>query len=195
MADFTLKAADRFPVGTTVSAYARSNWGTHELPPTGAPKGSAAGSGVVASNGSATITGLSDGVAYFAHASVSGADRYVTITPREPRDEPSGSRTTASGESIAVPRPASTAVTPKAAASVGVTSLEILAANPARVEATICNDHATNVVYLALGAVAVVNQGVRLNAAGGTYTTPPGYTGTIEAVATGASTVVTFAEV
>jgi hypothetical protein len=62
------------------------------------------------------------------------------------------------------------------------------------VEVTICNDHATQVVYLALGATAVANQGIRLSAAGGSYTTSA-FTGAINAIATGAGTVVTFAEV
>jgi hypothetical protein len=80
------------------------------------------------------------------------------------------------------------------AVTVGAASAQIVAANDARVEVTICNDHATQVVYLALGATAVANQGIRLNAAGGSYTTSS-FTGAINGIATGAGTVVTFAEV
>lgn len=78
--------------------------------------------------------------------------------------------------------------------SVGTSSVQVAAANRARVEITICNDHASQVVYLGLGEAAVANKGVRLNAAGGSYTTRS-FTGAINAIATGASTTVTFVEV
>lgn len=87
-----------------------------------------------------------------------------------------------------------TATTPNAAVSVGTEDKEIVAANPARVEITICNDHATNVVYLSLGGTAVVNRGIRLNPAGGSYTTNA-YTGEIRGIATGAATPATVSEV
>lgn len=88
-----------------------------------------------------------------------------------------------------------TAAIPKSRITVGTTSQPVLAANSARLEATICNDHGTNTVYLALGAAALVNQGIRLNAGGGNYTTPPGYTGSVHAVANGEGTGVTFTEI
>lgn len=94
-----------------------------------------------------------------------------------------------SPSAVAVP------VTGAGTSTIGTTSVEIVAANTARREATVCNDHASNIVYLALGGDAFVGRGVRLNAQGGTYTTPPGYTGSIEVIATAASTVVTFVEV
>lgn len=102
--------------------------------------------------------------------------------------------TIASDQDALTTRPSTVSTAANGSVTVGVTSVEIRTANTARIEATICNDHATNIVYLALGAVAVVNKGVRLNPGGGEYTTPPGYTGTIEAVATGATTNVTFTE-
>lgn len=77
---------------------------------------------------------------------------------------------------------------------VSTSTAEVLAANAARVEATVCNDHSANVVYLALGVPAVSGQGIRLNAAGGSYTTPPGYKGTVNAIATGSGTNVCFVE-
>lgn len=77
--------------------------------------------------------------------------------------------------------------------TVGGSSTAVVAANDARVEVTICNDHATQIVYLALGSTAVLNKGIRLNAAGGSYTTGA-FSGAINAIATGAGTVVTFAE-
>lgn len=89
---------------------------------------------------------------------------------------------------------ASAATTPKAAVTVGASDTSIVAANPQRVEVTIVNDHATQIVYLALGAAAVANQGIRLNAAGGSYTTNA-YTGEIRGIATGAGTVVVYSEV
>jgi len=54
------------------------------------------------------------------------------------------------------------------AVSVGDTSTTILAANANRKYALIVNDSDT-VIYLALGAAASVNSGIRLNANGGAY--------------------------
>jgi len=54
------------------------------------------------------------------------------------------------------------------AVSVGDTSTTILAANADRKYALIVNDSDT-VIYLALGAAASVNSGIRLNANGGAY--------------------------
>lgn len=86
------------------------------------------------------------------------------------------------------------AKTPVSAVTVGASDTLIVAANTARTEVTICNDHATNVLYLALGGTAVVNQGIRVNAAGGSYTTNA-FSGAIRGIATGAGTVVTLSEV
>jgi hypothetical protein len=79
-------------------------------------------------------------------------------------------------------------------ATVGAASGAVVAANPSRIEVTIVNDHATQIVYLSLGGTAVVGSGIRLNAAGGSYTTNA-YTGAINGIATGASTNVCFSEV
>lgn len=87
-----------------------------------------------------------------------------------------------------------TAKTPTSSATIGGTSAAVVPANAQRVEVTICNDHATQIAYLALGATAVLNQGIRLAPAGGSYTTQA-FTGAINAIATGATTVLTFAEV
>jgi len=76
VADAVLRS-DRFPVGNTVNAYPASNWNHWQLPPTGNPVGSSAGSGVVASDGSVTIAGLRAKTEYFAHTDVGGDDRYV----------------------------------------------------------------------------------------------------------------------
>lgn len=48
-------------------------------------------------------------------------------------------------------------------------SVPVLLANPRRKGATIVNDSAANVIYLAKGDHAIVNTGIRLNAAGGSY--------------------------
>lgn len=80
------------------------------------------------------------------------------------------------------------------AVSVGTSSTLIVAANEGRVEVTICNDHATQVLYLGLGVPAVANQGIRLNAAGGSYTTTS-FTGAINGLATGATTPAVGAEI
>lgn len=92
------------------------------------------------------------------------------------------------------PAQTDTAVTPTAAVSVLITDTAVVAANPSRIELTICNDHATQVVYLALGATAVASQGIRLNGAGGSYTTTA-YTGAVRAISVGGTSVVTVTEV
>lgn len=77
----------------------------------------------------------------------------------------------------------------KTAVSVGAADTSIVAANQKRVEVTVCNDSA-NIIYLALGSAAAINQGVRVNASGGSYTTSA-FTGEIRGWATvGASTAV-----
>lgn len=53
-------------------------------------------------------------------------------------------------------------------ADVTTSSTPVLAANASRGYAAIVND-SDAVVYLALGAAAVANQGIRLNANGGSY--------------------------
>lgn len=87
-----------------------------------------------------------------------------------------------------------TAKNPGSTVSVGVADGALVASNPARLELTICNDHATQIVYLSLGGTAVINSGIRLNAAGGSYTTNA-YTGAVRAIASGATTGVTITEI
>lgn len=88
-----------------------------------------------------------------------------------------------------------TAKTPASTVTVGTSTTSLVAANPQRVEITICNDHATQVLYLSLGtAAAVASTGIRVNGAGGSYTTRA-YTGAIQAIASGATTVVTITEI
>lgn len=85
-------------------------------------------------------------------------------------------------------------------ATVSTSSSKIVSSNPSRAEVTIVNDHASNVVYLALQTsvnadpTAVSGSGVRLNAGGGSYTTDQ-FTGSIAAIATGLSTNVTITEI
>jgi hypothetical protein len=77
--------------------------------------------------------------------------------------------------------------------SVGTTDTAILPANLGRREVTIVNDGA-NVVYLSFGTgAAVANAGVRLNAAGGSYTTN-NWEGAIRGIAVTAASVLTVAE-
>lgn len=71
--------ADRFPVGTTVYAYPRSNFpGTWDR--TGAPVGASTTSAVVAGDGTVTFVGLEAETEYVAYAQVSGQHRYVGFT-------------------------------------------------------------------------------------------------------------------
>lgn len=83
---------------------------------------------------------------------------------------------------------------PHGAVTVGTTAVQVLAANGARVDAFICNDHASQVVYLSLGGTAEANKGIRVNAAGGMVRIGS-FTGAISGIASGASTTVTVAEV
>lgn len=88
------------------------------------------------------------------------------------------------------------------AVSVLITSTPIVSANVSRSELTIVNDHATQIVYLQLtsGATpntapaAVANQGIRLNAAGGSWTTNA-YKGAVAGISVGGTSVVTVVEV
>lgn len=92
-------------------------------------------------------------------------------------------------------RQTDTATNPAISVSVGAADIQIVPANTGRVEITICNDHATQIIYLSLGgAAAVVSKGIRLNAAGGSYTTTS-YTGEIRAIASGAATVACITEI
>jgi hypothetical protein len=56
--------------------------------------------------------------------------------------------------------------------AVAATSTAVLAANPNREYALFMNDSDT-VQYLMLGAAAVANKGIRLNASGGSYEMSP----------------------
>lgn len=82
MASFTLQRPSVFPNGTVVSAYAVSNW--PDGVPAGAPRGSAAASGTVASD-KVELTGLTENVAYTATAEVGGVRRYVGFLVPGPR--------------------------------------------------------------------------------------------------------------
>ena len=52
--------------------------------------------------------------------------------------------------------------------SVGSSTTVVLAANEARVNAVIVND-SDEIVYIGRGNAAVLNEGIRLNASGGSY--------------------------
>lgn len=73
-------------------------------------------------------------------------------------------------------------------ATSGVASSTALAANASRKYALIVNDSA-NTIYIFLGATAVLNQGIRLNANGGSYeiNSTNLYTGIITTITTVAS--------
>lgn len=82
----------------------------------------------------------------------------------------------------------------------GVASAAVCVANAGRREITIVNDHATQIIYLQLGTingpevpVAVVGQGIRLNAAGGSWTSNT-WDGAVACIATGAATNYTIVD-
>lgn len=84
------------------------------------------------------------------------------------------------------------------AVTVGGSSALLISRNQGRREITVCNDHATQVAYLTLPTddstpTAVLNAGIRLNAAGGSWTSTQ-WDGAVYAIATGAGTVLTVTE-
>lgn len=78
------------------------------------------------------------------------------------------------------------------AVSVGVSSTSVLSSNSSRNEFTVVNDSDT-VIYLKLGTSAALNSGIRLNAAGGSYTNST-YTGAVTAISSGSSKTLTVVE-
>ncbi len=87
--------------------------------------------------------------------------------------------------------PAHTAVT------AAVTTTAVLAANTDRLYALVIND-SDEVIYIKLGASAVLNQGIRLNASGGNYEMSMKlgnlYTGAINGISTSGGKVVLVTE-
>lgn len=87
------------------------------------------------------------------------------------------------------------AIQPATFVTAGTSSVQLVAAKAGRSSLIVCNDHATNDVYLSLGtAAAVVGSGVALYAPGGSILLD-NYRGAVQVIATGASTNVTVAEV
>lgn len=90
------------------------------------------------------------------------------------------------------------------AVSALITSTTVVSNNISRRELTIVNDHASQIVYLALNTTdgsaaptvptAVANTGIRLNAAGGSWTTNA-YKGPVAAISVGGTSVLTVAEI
>ena len=81
------------------------------------------------------------------------------------------------------------------AVTVGNTDTSVLAANNSRKSATFVNDSDES-IYLQLGAAAVLNEGIRLNAAGGSYEINHTnlFTGAVNAICTSGSKVLTVTE-
>lgn len=88
----------RFPVGATVSAFPKGNWGAWITQPSGDPVGSPVASATVGSSGAATISGLSDETDYWLHCDVSGDDRYVAYSTRTNPNNPRGGAGITNGE-------------------------------------------------------------------------------------------------
>lgn len=79
--------------------------------------------------------------------------------------------------------------------AVGLTTTEVLAANPSRADAVFVND-SNRIIYLARGNDAVLNQGIRLNAEGGNYEINRDnlFLGAINAIAEGGAKNLTVSE-
>lgn len=79
--------------------------------------------------------------------------------------------------------------------SCGAASGAALAINENRNMLMLQNDHATQVIYVAIDAVATLNNGIRVNAAGGQVTfTVKVPVGALTCIATGASTPLLISE-
>jgi hypothetical protein len=79
--------------------------------------------------------------------------------------------------------------------SCGAASGAALAANDNRNFLMVQNDHATQVIYLQVDAVATLNAGIRVNAVGGTVIFSPVVPlGAITCIATGATTPLLITE-
>lgn len=85
------------------------------------------------------------------------------------------------------------ATTAAGAVTAKTESQTLVTANPDRVAAYITNDGA-NVVYLALGATATKNKGIRLSKEGGAAVID-NYTGVVSVVTAEGESVVAFAEI
>jgi len=81
--------------------------------------------------------------------------------------------------------------------SIAATTTTVLAANTNRLYALIVND-SVETVYIKLGAAAVLNQGIRLNALGGSYEMSKKfgnlYTGVINGIGTSGAAVLVVTE-
>lgn len=77
----------RFPPGTTVKAYKRSNFLPASGPVSGAPQGTQDASATVSSTGVVSFTGLTDATDYLLYASVSGQDRYARFSTKDTPSE------------------------------------------------------------------------------------------------------------
>ncbi len=82
--------------------------------------------------------------------------------------------------------------TSNSSATIGTSSGAVVPARSGRLGVYICNDHATQVAYLALGGTATANTGIRLGP--GEKIRIDDYRGAINAIATGITTVLTIAE-
>ncbi len=95
----------------------------------------------------------------------------------------------AAGVPIRTIRARSIATPTHSAASVATTSTAVLAANPNRIYLLLVNDSDTP-IYAKLGAAAVANQGIRINANGGSYELSEAlgnlWTGAVNAIQAGA---------
>lgn len=79
--------------------------------------------------------------------------------------------------------------------SCGVASGAALAANDSRNFLLLVNDHLSQVIYVAVDAVATVNNGIRINAAGGSHQFAVKVPiGALTCIATGAATPLLISE-
>lgn len=83
MASFTLERPQVFPEGTTVKAYAASNW-PDPSSAAGGPKGASVAEGSI-SSGKVTFEGLAEDIPYFAVAEVGGSYRYIALMVASPK--------------------------------------------------------------------------------------------------------------
>lgn len=99
MADFELTRVDRYPNGTSVSAYPESNWPAGVVETDAAPLGAASDTQTM-TNSTLTFTGLTKGERYVARAEIGGQDRYLAFTAGEDVAEGSDQANPSENETI-----------------------------------------------------------------------------------------------
>lgn len=174
-ANFTTQ---RFPAGTSVGAYPKSNWPASTYWPSGAAVGSATATATVGADSTLALTGLTDGTDYFLHGLVGSEHRYVSFSARSSSAVPTAADITTAVDAEAAARAAADTVV---AANARTASYTLVLADAGK---CVEMNHATNSLVLTVPPnasvafpVGTVIEVARMGA--GTVTITPGAAVTI----------------